>query len=204
MAFEHVATELPHVSLVTVTECVVQPDVGVKFVSVDRQSGGPRCVTPCPKLRPYSSSFTSHPVASAPASMHFRTRTIRSLRSSRFGALTCQYAFVYEAMTLATFGVSRKAQWILSSGLSCCRSIETLLYEATRASSALMPAQGFPPACALFPENSQRMSLRAFINSPPTPSHWTPGNMVLGPGCLETVSTGASRFASGNARTPSA
>lgn len=43
--------------------------------------------------------------------------------------------------------------WILWSGLICCRSMLTPLYDSTAASSALMPSSGAAAACAGFPIN---------------------------------------------------
>ena len=117
---------------------------------------------------------TWHPVANAPASIQLRTLAISWFSPFNVGLRACQIALVDEGIILATLGVSKKAQCMRSSGWSCWRSTETLLYEDTKASRALTPSHGFPPACALLPVNSQNSFFRAFIRVPAIPSVSTP------------------------------
>jgi len=94
---------------------------------------------------------TLHPVAKAPASIHFVTLPVKFFNDFKVSLLVVNMALVDAGIIFAALGASRMAQWILSVSWICCRSIERLLYDATSASSAFTPSQGFPPAWAFFP-----------------------------------------------------
>src|SRR6478735_8654984 len=85
--------------------------------------------------------------AAAPASKQACTLLTRFWHPASVGLRMHQFIRVYWGIMLGAVPPSSNTPCTLSSGLICCRNMETFTYAATAASNALIPFHGSAPAC---------------------------------------------------------